>query len=177
MPYPLFAALLFLLACTSPQYDDAGTQSTTSSIDRAPTTTYYFIRHAEKDLGDSSDPALTAEGQARAQEWADYFANKKIDAVYSTNTQRTQSTAAPTARAAGVSVQTYDTSEVPGPAFRRATEGKNVVVVGHSNTIPDAVNALTGKRQYSDIDESEYGHLYTVTVKRGKAKVRHREFE
>ena len=175
MPYLLFAVLL-LFAC-SPPSERKPAAATAVGVDRTPTTTYYFIRHAEKDLTDRSDPALTAEGEARAREWQNYFADKNIEAVYSTNTQRTMSTAGPTARAAGVEIRHYSPADVPGPAFRAATAGKNVLVVGHSNTIPDAVNQLSGEQTYSDIDESEYGHLYTVKLRKGKAKVKHREFE
>ena len=172
----LLPLLLALFACTASPGTDT-TAAGAATADRAPVTTYYFIRHAEKDLTDRTDPALTAEGEARAREWARYFSNKDIDLVYSTQTQRTQRTAAPTAAAVGVEVRSYSPDELPGPAFRAATTGKNVLVVGHSNTIPDAVNRLTGKREFSDIDESEYGHLYRVTLRRGKAKVRHREFD
>ena len=172
----LLPLLFALLACTASPTTDA-TNADVAIVDRAPTTTYYFIRHAEKDLTDRTDPALTAEGEERAREWARYFSDKDIDLVYSTQTQRTQSTAAPTAAAVGVEVRSYSPAELPGPAFRAATKGKTVLVVGHSNTIPDAVNRLTGKREFSDIDESEYGHLYRVTLRRGKARVRHREFD
>ncbi|HLU81326.1 MAG TPA: histidine phosphatase family protein, partial [Flavobacteriaceae bacterium] len=54
-------------------------------------TTYYFIRHAEKDLSEptNNDPHLTEEGLKRAAFWAKYFADKNIDKIYSTNYSRT----------------------------------------------------------------------------------------
>lgn len=63
------------------------------------TTTYYLIRHAEKDRTDTSNknPNLNLEGLERAKKWASYFKNIELDAVYSTNYNRTQQTATPTA--------------------------------------------------------------------------------
>lgn len=142
------------------------------------TTTYYFIRHAEKDLSDAEnrDPKLTVEGEERAQEWKDYFDDKEIDVVYSTNYERTMNTALPTANAKGLLISNYDPAALYDMEFAEATEGKNVLVVGHSNTTPFFVNKVIGKDTYTDIDESEYGHLYTVTVTNGEAVVQHKEF-
>ena len=41
------------------------------------TTTYYLIRHAEKDRTDSlnRNPNLTEQGLERAKKWANYFKN------------------------------------------------------------------------------------------------------
>ena len=51
------------------------------------TTTYYFIRHAEKDRSNKSekDPNLTAEGLKRAQIWAEVLKDIPLDMVLSTN--------------------------------------------------------------------------------------------
>jgi 2,3-bisphosphoglycerate-dependent phosphoglycerate mutase len=42
--------------------------------------------------------------------------------------------------------------------------GGTVLVVGHSNTIPGIVNFLTGKNEYKNFEETEYGNLIIVTV-------------
>lgn len=142
-------------------------------------TTYYFIRHAEKDLSDPSNrnPKLTTQGEERAQEWMNYFKDKNIEVVYSTSYERTMNTALPIANAAGLLINNYDPSELYSTDFQKETKGKNVVVVGHSNTTPAFVNKILGSTTYSDIDESEYGHLYTVTVTDGKASVSHKELD
>ena len=171
----LFLCTLFTSACVSESASDTGQEETVAKA-----TTYYLIRHAEKDLsgGHNGNPPLTAAGEERAEEWARYFKRKGIDAVYSTNYERTRSTATPAARAAGLEVQIYRPGELYTEAFQRAHEGKSVLIVGHSNTIPALVNRLVDSgTPLSDIDESEYGHLYTVRVKRGKASLRHREFD
>ncbi|TVZ50934.1 SixA phosphatase family protein [Dokdonia sp. Hel_I_53] len=128
-------------------------------------TTYYFIRHAEKDLSNPSshDPELTKEGKQRAEEWKAFFKNKGIDAVYSTDFKRTMSTAQPTAIANGISIKTYDPANLYSSDFEEETKGKNVVVVGHSNTTAQFANAILERKEAPEIDESDYGNLYIVT--------------
>ena len=47
-------------------------------------TTYYFIRHAEKDTNDpqNKDPHLTEAGLERAQRWAEVFKKVKFDVIF-----------------------------------------------------------------------------------------------
>ena len=62
-------------------------------------TTYYLIRHAEKDTSDKTNrnPSLTNLGIKRANNWARILINVDFHAVYSTNYIRTKVTAKPTA--------------------------------------------------------------------------------
>lgn len=142
-------------------------------------TTYYFIRHAEKDLSDPSNrnPKLTEQGEQRAQEWMTYFKNKNIQAVYSTNYERTMNTALPTSNAFGLIIRNYDPSKLYTEEFQAETKGKNVLIVGHSNTTPAFVNKVLGKSTYTDIDESEYGHLYRVSQVGDRVEVSHEQFD
>ena len=73
-------------------------------------TSIYLIRHAEKDRSDkeNKDPELTEKGKQRAERWAEVLGLSKMDAVYSTNYQRTLQTAAPTAMRNGLEIQTYE---------------------------------------------------------------------
>ena len=41
--------------------------------------------------------------------------------------------------------------------------GKTVLVVGHSNTTPQFVNAILGVDRYSDIQDNNNANLYIVT--------------
>ena len=41
--------------------------------------------------------------------------------------------------------------------------GKTVLVVGHSNTTPQFVNAILGSGRYSDIQDDNNANLYIVT--------------
>ena len=126
---------------------------------------YYLVRHAEKDRSDktNSNPKLTEEGKQRAAKWSTVFRDVAFDAVYSTNYLRTTARAQPTATAQGLEIQFYNPSELYSKEFQQATMGKTVLVVGHSNTTPQFVNAILGAERYSDIQDDNNANLYIVT--------------
>ncbi len=130
------------------------------------TTTYYLIRHAEKDQSDKTNrnPHLTEAGLKRANNWANVLKDVKFDMVYSTNYNRTKETAAPTAKANDVEVSFYDPRDMKIKEFMETTKGKTVLVVGHSNTTPMFTNGLLGKKKYEDIAHDNNANLYIVTV-------------
>jgi len=122
----------------------------------------YLVRHAEK-LDDSRDPPLNEAGKARAVELARVLGDAGITHVWSTDFARTRSTAAPTAEALGVAVQTYDPSK--GREFVEEllhTPGRHLVV-GHSNTTPALVKLLGGEPG-GPISDTEYDRLYVVVL-------------
>jgi broad specificity phosphatase PhoE len=128
--------------------------------------TYYLIRHAEKDRSDTTNrnPELTEEGLRRAELWATHFKDIKFDAVYSTDYMRTKQTAIPTAKANNVELQLYNPSDMKIEEFIAKTKGKTVLIVGHSNTTPTFTNALLGEEKYEDIADDNNSNLYIVTV-------------
>ncbi len=134
------------------------------------TTTYYFIRHAEKDRSDATDKNahLTAKGHNRAQHWSIILQHIPFDAVYSTDYYRTLETAQPTAANNRLEIIIYNENDgYFNEAFQTATQGKNILVVGHSNTIPYFVNAVIGQEKYNDIEDTNNGNLYIVTINNG----------
>ncbi|WP_027126719.1 SixA phosphatase family protein [Gelidibacter mesophilus] len=133
-------------------------------------TTYYFIRHAEKDRSDPSekDAHLTGDGYKRARHWSEILQHIPFDAVYSTDYNRTKETGQPTAAKNQLDMITYSVSNGYDDAFKTATRGKTVLIVGHSNTIPDFVNAVIGTKKYVDIDDANNGNLYIVTISNDK---------
>ena len=125
-------------------------------------TTYYLIRHAEKDLSDKSNPHLTEVGKVRAQAWKIIFKEVTFDKIYSTAYHRTLETAAPTAEDHQLNVEDYDPTNLYSPNFKKATQGKTILVVGHSNTTPYLANKILGLKNYADIDERIHGNLYII---------------
>tara|TARA_R110002051_G_scaffold107616_2_gene180470 strand:- start:17787 stop:18314 length:528 start_codon:yes stop_codon:yes gene_type:complete len=140
--------------------------STADTANEESVTTYYFIRHAEKDRSDpeNRNPSLTDSGQVRAQNWMRVFNDVALDAVYSTDYNRTQQTAAPAAASKSLKIQSYNPSNLNDSIFSAATHGKKVLVVGHSNTTPSFVNAVLGNETYADIDDANNGNLYIVRI-------------
>ncbi|WP_299522691.1 histidine phosphatase family protein [Winogradskyella sp.] len=135
-------------------------------IEEAQTTTYYLIRHAEKDQSDkfNKDPHLTEAGKKRAENWANTFNNIKFDMVYSTNYNRTKETAKPTAEANNIEITYYDPRKMDTNEFYASTKGRTVLIVGHSNTTPMFTNGLLGDNKYKTMDEDNNADLYIVTI-------------
>ena len=130
------------------------------------TTTYYLIRHAEKDRTNNTNknPNLNSDGVIRAEKWAKHFENIVLDAVYSTDYNRTQQTAAPTAKSKDLIVQSYNSSKMYDSIFKKNTKGKTILVVGHSNTTPVFANAILGQKKYKNMADNDNASLYIVTV-------------
>ncbi|MEM5566419.1 phosphoglycerate mutase family protein [Psychroserpens sp. AS72] len=155
--------LLFVISFTLLSCNEGKNNKDNKETD---TTTYYFIRHAEKDRTDATNrnPDLNELGLKRADRWADYFKNIKLDAIYSTNYNRTQQTAQPTAKDKNLEILDYDPSALYTDDFAKATKGKTVLVVGHSNTTPAFVNMVLGEKKHEDIDDNDNGQMFIVKI-------------
>jgi broad specificity phosphatase PhoE len=125
--------------------------------------TIYLVRHAEKVIEDSSDPALTKVGQARSKTFAGMLHGKNVTHVFSTPYKRTKDTAAPTAHEHGILVEEYNPDEGKLIVDKLKTLSGVVLVTGHSNTIPRLVNLLVGT-SFEDLDERVYDRVYIVTL-------------
>ena len=136
------------------------------------TTTYYLIRHAEKDRSDKTNrnPELTKAGKKRAKRWRKHFKTIDFDAVYSTDYNRTKQTAQPTAKKNNLEITIYDPRQLYSEDFQKATKGQTVLIVGHSNTTPQFVNKILGEKKYEDIDDNDNSQLFIITISNGKIK-------
>lgn len=124
----------------------------------------FLVRHAERaDSGGSvsSDPGLSAEGRTRALHLVQELKDAKIAAIFTSEYQRTQQTAAPLAKSLGIHLEVVPGKDVPSLVARiRATSG-NVLVVGHSNTLPQIIKAL-GISTPLIMTEADYDNLFVV---------------
>ena len=110
-----------------------------------------------------SDPPLTANGEKHAQDLMNFLKDKKIKAIYSTNYGRTLATAEPTRKHFGIDVRIYDPKKINElvTELKQITDG-GVLVVGHSNTVDDVVNGLSGEQKMRDLADTEYGDVFIV---------------
>ena len=54
---------------------------------------------------------------------------------------------------------------------------KSVLIVGHSNTVDDIVNKLTGEKNVpGDLNDSVYDNLYIITRKKTKFEFSQKKF-
>jgi 2,3-bisphosphoglycerate-dependent phosphoglycerate mutase len=136
-------------------------------------TTFVLIRHAEKE-SEGSDPDLKPEGNERAKRLTAILKNTTVNAVYSTRYNRTKNTVSPVAKEKGLEVQIYESLKAAElDALINKHAGETILIAGHSNTIPSIVNLLTGKEDFKNFADTDYGNLLIISViERGKnAKV------
>jgi broad specificity phosphatase PhoE len=128
--------------------------------------TYYFIRHAEKDRSnpDSVDPELSQKGLGRAMHWAEILKDVELDAIYSTDYNRTLMTAAPTSVDQDIDVEYYDPRILDIEQFKEDNLNRNVLVVGHSNTTPEFVNAIIDEDNYASMSDDDNGSIFIVQM-------------
>ncbi len=145
--------------------------------------TVYLVRHAERADEPRQDPPLTEKGNLRSQELARVLADANVKAIITSQYLRTKQTAEPLSKKLGVPVTSISLSVNPSNprqisalstaevANKILEQGGNVLVVGHSNSIPDVIKALGGDA-VPVIDEKKFDNLFVVTVyAKGKARV------
>jgi len=125
-------------------------------------TTIYLIRHAEKENA-GSNPELSQKGIERSHFWKNYFLEKSIDVIYVTSTKRSQMTIDPLAASLQKEIYFYKPEQMGLKTLAEKHPGKAILVVGHSNTIPEYVNQLLGENKYPEMQEDEYDNLFIVT--------------
>lgn len=154
-----------------------------------PVTTVFLIRHAERAEEPRQDPPLTEKGTARSQALARLLSTANIKAIYTSQFARTKLTAEPLAKQLGVTPTALSLKLNPSNPRQIAEEstketvdkilshgGGSVLVVGHSNSIPDVIKML-GAEVTPSIDEKTFDDLFVVTVYgKGKAKVAHLKY-
>ena len=124
--------------------------------------TVFIVRHAEK-ANDSKDAELSETGRARAETLANMLRDSKISAIYTTEFKRTGQTAAPLAKALGLTITTLPAENPAALVAKLRTSTANSLVVGHGNTIPDIIKAL-GILEPVNISESDYDNLFVVLL-------------
>lgn len=162
----LSAVLIGFASCNDAKNNETQTAAVADAV-----STFYLIRHAEKDRSDTqnADPELNQTGLGRAMHWAEILNSVELNAVYSTDYQRTAMTASPTSVKKDINVQYYDPENIDIEQFKADNLNKNVLVVGHSNTTPDFVNRLLDDEVYQQMDDTDNGSLFIVTIINGMA--------
>ena len=152
----------FVLICASVMFFMATVPCIVTAQDNDGIFTIYLVRHAEKQ-SDSNDPTLTECGIERSESFRTLFETVALEAVYSTEYRRTQSTALPTATNQGLQIQSYEPDSLGRVAEELIRNGQDALVVGHSNTTAVLAGMLVGE-ELGAFDESIYNRVYQVVV-------------
>ena len=141
-----------------------------NTFDNDKCTSVYLIRHAEKIRTDENEwnPLLNKSGLLRAIKWSEIFEQIEINRILSTNTKRTISTVIPTSEKKKIKVEIYRPEDISHETFLKGNKGKKVLIVGHSNTIPETTNTLIKKDYYAQIEDNNNSNLYYVNICNGK---------
>ena len=119
----------------------------------------YVMRHLQKATGD--DPGLSEEGRKNAQRVAAMFASERPGTIYVSATRRARETAAPLAARLGLTAKEYDPRDTSGLIEKVKSESGIVLIVGHSNTVPDIVELLGGEKPAA-LQETDFGAIWRV---------------
>jgi broad specificity phosphatase PhoE len=140
-----------------------------SAVAAAAEPVIFVVRHAERaDAGmaaaktPGSDPDLSGAGMARANALAALLKDARITAVVTTEYKRTRQTGEPAARAAGLALTVIESKNSAGIIEKLKSAQGNVLVVGHSNTVPELLKAL-GVTEPVTIADDEFDALFVVT--------------
>ncbi|GAB3896318.1 phosphoglycerate mutase family protein [Larkinella knui] len=131
------------------------------------TSTVYVVRHAEK-INETDSSGLTVAGLERSLALANRLADEEISVILTTPYRRTQQTAGPLAQQLNLPIESYPAKPVSAVVEQlEKAKGKNVLVVGHSNTILEIVRGLGAKPTKETIAPGDYDNLLIVTIKNG----------
>jgi 2,3-bisphosphoglycerate-dependent phosphoglycerate mutase len=131
-------------------------------------TTIWVVRHAEKDAAtvqSPNDAGLSPEGRKRAEALAKVLKRQKIKAVYVTRFKRARETAKPLAEQERITPMVYgDSLKQLAADVLKNYKGRNVLVVGHSNTVMQLLNAFGSEMPFETLDEDDYDMVFKITV-------------
>ena len=128
-------------------------------------TTVILVRHAEKSTTPKDDPLLTDAGKKRADHLAEMLNNAGVQAIYTSQFERTKLTAEPIAKKLSIDPMIIDAakSDEFASVIRTKNAGQIVLVVGHSNTLPEIIHALNGP-EIPELDDNEYDSFFVLSV-------------
>ena len=143
--------------------------------------TLYIVRHAEKDTVGGNNPAISTPGKQRAGDLYRQLKGKKIDLIMTTQYRRTGMTADSVRIYMKVDTLQYR-ADATGDDFlktlnEKAGNAKNILVVGHSNTLPALIRkAGIASFTIKELPETEFDNLFVVKQKKGMAFLQQKKY-
>src|SRR5262249_8676752 len=113
---------------------------------------------------DAPDALLSRIGEQRAACLAQTLRDAHVGSIYATEVKRTQQTAEPLAKELGIQpvIVRADDSTALVSKLKQDFASKNVLVVGHSDTLPKVLSQL-GITSAPVIPNKDYDLLFVVT--------------
>jgi broad specificity phosphatase PhoE len=130
-----------------------------------PAKTVILVRHAERAGGMSADVGISEAGRCRAEALARMLADANVKRIYTSEVARTAQTAEPLATKLHIRPEVVPAADIEGlvEKLRAGAPDEVVLVVGHSNTVPEIIKLLGGG-SVPPIGDSEYDLLFVATL-------------
>ncbi|HEY2824887.1 MAG TPA: histidine phosphatase family protein [Gemmatimonadales bacterium] len=135
----------------------------------AQASTVILVRHAEK-AGETGDVDLSSAGRARAEDLKAALAAFPVQTILVSEYKRTLQTAEPTATAlhltpVAIPVNGKAAAQIAATAaaIRKLPAGTAALVVGHSNTVGQIIEALGGPH-LGDLCDAEYATIFVLEL-------------
>jgi len=128
---------------------------------------YFVVRHAEKTSNDCTAPLASPAGFTRADVLRDSLLSNGIDSIFVSTCLRTQQTAQPLATAISLPMRQVEPNDPATQSFitrLKKIKGKQVLVVGHTSTVPAIVLGLSGST-ISPIADTDFDNMFIVKRK------------
>lgn len=126
-------------------------------------TTIFLVRHADRI---EKQDALSPAGIQRAKDLNVRLKDEKLDVIFSSDYNRTKGTGQFLSDELSMPMTIYDASDIPALVqdIKMNYRGKRILVIGHSNTTPDAINAFGWTPVLEHLDHYSYDNLFKLTL-------------
>lgn len=134
-----------------------------------PITTVFVIRHAEYDwksglsMEENQKLHLNADGVARKEQLTKVLCKANVTAIFVTSYVRTQETAQQLAIVRKIKMKNYNNVKNLIKDIKSSHVGANLLVVGHSNTVPEIIEELVPTSKITIVD-NEFHNLFVVSL-------------
>lgn len=128
----------------------------------------FVLRHAEKVSATDADSAISVSGEDRALALARLLRNAGVTQVFVSDKKRTAQTAEPLLQASGLTPVVVAAADVKAliEKLKAVPPEAVVVVVGHSDTVPEILKGL-GSTTRVVIKDDQFGRLFVVDAQGG----------
>jgi DNA-binding winged helix-turn-helix (wHTH) protein/phosphohistidine phosphatase SixA len=124
----------------------------------------YILRHTEKASLTEENPNLSEFGIKHANYWKRVLQFIKFDRVFTTDFLRNIETAEILSSDLSIKPEIYYPMSFDTVKFIKEIQGQKVLIIGHSNTIPDMVNRIIDETMYPPMSHKNYNLLYLITI-------------
>jgi broad specificity phosphatase PhoE len=136
---------------------------------------FYVMRHLNTPAGER-DPDLLPEGQELAAFLPERLTAYPPRTIFVSDFRRTRQTAAAVAARFGLIPIIYNPADTPALVAQARVAPRPVLIVGHSNTVPDIVEQLGGARP-APLAHPDFGDLWVISSNGTTVRARVNEVE